>query len=215
LVGLEYKHNRLQARNVVDTDDAIGVSSIEGVTISVPAEGGNSGVLHLAALAEVLNGVLVEVGNDALALQVPDLDGGVSTSAEPVSVGAEGEGVDGRSGLEGVQVSAFVQVPETGCSVLTSRSTEGTVRGDSDGVQVSSVTNQVVSDLAVAKAPHLHELVPSARDDDGGLSVGAEANAADPLSVTSLLKGVLALTKNVPQLDGLVAGSRDNLTVVR
>jgi len=72
-----------------------------------------------------------------------------------------------------------------------------------------------VLDLAVAKAPHLHELVPSARYDDGGLSVGAETNAADPLSVTSFLEGVLALTENVPQFDGPVARSRDNLAVVR
>lgn len=112
-------------------------------------------------------------------------------------------------------MATLVQVPETGCAVFASGGTEGTVRGDSDGVEVSSVSDQVVLDLAVAKAPHLHELVPSARNDDGGLSVGAETDAANPLSVTSLLKGVLALTENVPQLDGLVAGSRDNLAVVR
>jgi len=32
--------------------------------------------------------------------------------------------------------------------------------------------------------------------------------------VTLLLDGVLALSKGVPQLDGLVAGSGDNLTIV-
>jgi len=46
------------------------------------------------------------------------------------------------------------------------------------------------------------------------LSVGAETNAAYPLSVTSLLKSVLALSENVPQFDGLVARSRDNLAIV-
>lgn len=110
---------------------------------------------------------------------------------------------------------ALVQVPKAGCSVFATRGAEGTVRGNSDGVQVASVAYEVVLDLAVAKAPHLDEFVPSARHDDGGLGVGAEAHAADPLSVSSFLKGVLALTENVPQLDGLVAGSRDNLTVVR
>jgi len=77
------------------------------------------------------------------------------------------------------------------------------------------VAYEVVLDLAVAKAPNLDEFVPSARNDDGCLGVGAEANAANPLSVSSLLKGVLAFTEDVPQLDGLVAGSRDNLAVVR
>jgi len=72
-----------------------------------------------------------------------------------------------------------------------------------------------VLDLAIAKAPYFNELVPSARHDDGGLGVGAEAHAAYPLGVTSLFKGVLALTENVPQFDGLVARSRDNLAIVR
>jgi hypothetical protein len=77
------------------------------------------------------------------------------------------------------------------------------------------VAYEVVLDLAVAEAPHLHELVPSAGHDDGGLCVGAEADAAYPLGVASLFKGVLAFTEDVPQLDGLVAGARDNLTIVR
>lgn len=140
---------------------------------------------------------------------------GESTCAEPVSVGAESEGVDDGSSLEGVQVLAFVQVPETGSSVLATRSAKGTVWAHGNGVQVASVAYKVVLDLAVANAPHLHELVPSAGNDDGGLSIGAEADAANPLSVSSVLKGVLALTENVPQLDGLVAGTRDNLAVVR
>lgn len=202
----------LRASNIEDANNAISVSSVEGVAISAPAEGSADGVLHLAA--ESLNGVLVEVGNDALALEIPDLDGGLSSSTEPVSVGAEGEGVDDGSSLEGVQVLALVQVPETSCSVFATGGAKGTVWADGDGVQVASVAYQIVLELAVAKAPDLDELVPSARHNDGGLSVGAETNAADPLGVAFLLEGVLALTENVPQLDGLVAGTRDNLAVV-
>jgi hypothetical protein len=44
--------------------------------------------------------------------------------------------------------------------------------------------------------------------------VGREADAGNPVAVTVFLDGVLALGQGVPQLDGLVAGSRDDLTVV-
>lgn len=69
--------------------------------------------------------------------------------------------------------------------------------------------------LAVGEVPHLDQLVPAARHDDGVGRVGREANAGDPLGVVVLGDGVLALSKDVPQLDGLVAGSRHNLAVVR
>jgi len=207
-------YNRLVARDVPDTDNSVSVTSIEGVTISAPAEGGAHGVLGLAL--EVLHGVLVQVGYDALALKIPDFDGGIGSCAEPVSVGAEGKGVDDGTSLgERVQVLTLVQVPKTGSSVLATGGAKGTIWGDGDGVQVTSVAGKVVLDLAVSKTPHLNELVPSARHDDGGLSVGAEAYTADPLCVSSLLKGELALTKDVPQLDGLVTRTRDNLAVVR
>ena len=65
--------------------------------------------------------------------------GGINTCAEPVSVGAEGEGVDDGPSLERVQVLALVQVPQAGSAVLATRSAKGTVWADSDGVQVASV----------------------------------------------------------------------------
>jgi hypothetical protein len=69
--------------------------------------------------------------------------------------------------------------------------------------------------LAVKKKDnYLDDLVPASGDNDGVGGVGREADAGDPLGVTILLNGELALTEGVPQLDGLVAGSRDDLTVV-
>jgi hypothetical protein len=61
---------------------------------------------------------------------------------------------------------------------------------------------------------HLDELVPTGRHDDGVLGVGREAHARDPLSVALVGDGVLAVAERVPQLDGPVARSRDDLTVV-
>lgn len=61
---------------------------------------------------------------------------------------------------------------------------------------------------------YLDELVPTSGDNDGVLGVGAEAHARDPLRVALLGDGVLAVTQSVPQLDGLVTGTRDDLAVV-
>ena len=61
---------------------------------------------------------------------------------------------------------------------------------------------------------HLDELVPTSGDDDGVLGVGGEAHARDPLGVALVGDGVLAVTKGVPELDGSVARSGDDLAVV-
>jgi hypothetical protein len=63
-------------------------------------------------------------------------------------------------------------------------------------------------------ATNLDELVPASRDDDGVLGVGGEADARDPVGVALVGDGVLAVTEGVPQLDGAVAGSGDDLAVV-
>lgn len=61
---------------------------------------------------------------------------------------------------------------------------------------------------------YLDKLVPARGDNDGVLGVGAESHAGNPLSVALLGDGELAVTEGVPQLDGSVAGTRDDLTVV-
>lgn len=61
---------------------------------------------------------------------------------------------------------------------------------------------------------YLNHPVPTARNDDGVLVVRGEANAGNPIGVSLFLDGVLALSKGVPQLDGLVPASRDDLTVI-
>ena len=61
---------------------------------------------------------------------------------------------------------------------------------------------------------YLDELVPTSRDDDGVLWVGAEPHTRDPLSVAFLGNGVLAVAESVPELDRPVARARDDLAVV-
>jgi hypothetical protein len=61
---------------------------------------------------------------------------------------------------------------------------------------------------------HLDELVPTSGNDDGVLGVGREAHAGNPLGMALVGDGVLAVTKGVPELDGSVARSGDDLAVV-
>ena len=60
----------------------------------------------------------------------------------------------------------------------------------------------------------LDELVPSGGDDDWVLWVWGETDAGDPVGVTLLGDGELAVTEGVPELDGAVTGTGDNLSVV-
>lgn len=61
---------------------------------------------------------------------------------------------------------------------------------------------------------YLHEFVPSSRHNDRVLWVGAEPHTADPLRMTFISDGKLAVSQGVPQLDRAVAGPGHNLTVV-
>jgi hypothetical protein len=61
---------------------------------------------------------------------------------------------------------------------------------------------------------YLDELIPASGDDDGVLGVGRESHAGDPLGVALVGDGVLAVTEGVPELDGSVARSGNDLAVV-
>jgi hypothetical protein len=61
---------------------------------------------------------------------------------------------------------------------------------------------------------NLDKLVPTGRDNNRVLGVGAEADARSPLGVALVGDGVLAVTEGVPELDGSVARTGDDLAVV-
>ena len=123
-------------------------------------------------------------------------------ASSKLPVGAEGEGIDGISMVQGVEVLAIIEVPQHGLGVLATGSAEGTVGGHGDRVQVAGVADVVGLQLAVGQVPHLDILVPSSGHNDGVLVVGREPHAGDPVLVAILLDGVLALGQGVPQLQG-------------
>ena len=101
-----------------------------------------------------------------------------------------------------------------GIAYLSTAGTQGTIRRQSHGVEIAGVTNVVGLQLAVGQVPDLDVLVPAAGHDDGVGGVGGEPHAGDPVTVTLVSDGVLALGQGVPQLDGLVPASRHDLPVV-
>jgi len=204
--------SNLVGTNAPHADGTIGPATEESAAISRPLKAHAEGEGSVLANGGELRAELV---NNDLGLKVPDLDAGVGGGAEPVAIGAEDKGVDDVTSFKGVKLLALVEVPEHGNTVLATGSSEGTVRGAGYGVKVASVAGKVGTELAVGEVPNLDHLVPSGGDDEGVGGGGGEAYAGNPLGVAALVDGVLALTKGVPELDGLVTGARNNLSVVK
>jgi len=103
--------------NTPSTDDIIGVTSKQGLSITAPCQ---ADTLWLSAL--LANGLelWLELINLALLLQIKDDDAGRGSGAQPVSVGGENKGMDLITGVQRVQVLRLVQVPQHGGSVLSS-----------------------------------------------------------------------------------------------
>ena len=158
--------------------------------------------------------VKLELVDGALGFKIPDLDGWSDGSTEPVPVGRESQRVDELISVESVEVLAFVQVPEHGSSIFATRSAERTIGRNSNGRNEASVSNVVGLQTAVGEVPDLDDTVPATGDDGGVADGGGEADSRDPVTVAFIDDGVLALSKGVPQLDGAVARSRDNLAIV-
>ena len=193
----------LHTGNGVDTDQVIGVSSKENGSIRRPGKTGASRDLAVLIL------FWTEGVNNNLGFQIPNLDAIVSGSTEPVTVRGKAEGVDDFTSIQTVKTLAFVQVPKHGSSVLTTGGTERTIRGDTDSVEVSSVSDKVVAELAVGEVPDLDETIPSGRDDEWDRLGRREANARDPFGVSFGFTAdlVLALSEGVPETDGGVSRS--------
>jgi len=193
-----------------DANNVVGVAGVQGLTVRGPGQ--RCALWHEALLW--LGDLGLELIDNDLVLQVPNLDRVAGGSAEPVAVWREAQRIDDVTALERVQVLVVVQVPQHGVAVLAARSAERTVWRNGDRVEVAVVAVVVGLELAVSQVPHLHGAVPTSRDDDRVGHVWREAHARHPIGVSILSDGVLALAKSVPQLDGAVTRARHDLTVV-
>jgi hypothetical protein len=195
-----------------DTDNVISVARKEGSTISTP---GNRQTFRIRVLSLTqLSKFRTEFINNGFGFEIPDLDTVGSGSTEPVTVRRESESINGRVSFKRIEVLGFGKIPEHDNTVLTSRGTERTIGRDGNSVDITVVTNEVGTKLQFGKIPNLYNLIPTTRNNDGSSRVRRETNTRDPFGVTVFGDVVLAFTKSVPQLDGLVTRTGNNLTVV-
>lgn len=203
----------LRFDNVVCTDDVVCITSVQDGTVLGPSESGTWDVFDLLAFfaTGVTNSVEFDTGTE-----IPDNDGGRGSCTQPVTGWGEGKCVDDITGFELFKVLTLGDIPELSGTILTTGCTQGTIRGNSDGVNVTFVTNEVELTSKSLHVPDLDELIPTSRDQNWLFDGWREADARDPVTVTVILcgEGVLALTQSVPDLDGTIAGTRDNLTVI-
>lgn len=136
-----------------DTDKVISVTSEEVLTIIRPSKRNN---LRLLGRGGSKAKVGLKLVNEGALLKVEDLDGRGGGSTEPVSVRREGKAVDFVVAEEGVKVLRAVQVPKDDRTILTTGSTEGSIRGDGDGGNVTVVANVVGEELGVLDVPDLY-----------------------------------------------------------
>ena len=195
-----------------DTDDIISVTSEKVSTIDRPGQAvadGDGGLL----------GANREFGSNSsqLFLLVHIVENDASGGGDGEDVGGRGEGDVGDFVIE-INVEVLEtggEIPDEDLTVLTGRSTDGTVGRDSNLVHELSVANEVVFHIHVVQAPHLHNLIVTAGNNAGGFGGGDEAHTAHPIVVALLVESVLAFTESVPQLDAAIATAGHDQTVIR
>merc|ERR1712078_568584 len=132
--------------HVPRADEAVRVARVEDRAVGGPADRRAVGRRRVLAHGRELG---LELVDDDLALQIPDLDRERGGGAEPVAVRREDERVDDVARVERIQTLALVEVPEHGRAVLAAGRAERAVGRDGHGVQVPGMTIQVRAQLAV------------------------------------------------------------------
>jgi len=156
-------------------DDIIGVASKQSLTISRPGHRQALWGISLAVLGAGRNDFILQLIDLSLSFEIPDLDGGAGSSAQPVTVGGEAQGIDNIIVVQSVQTLVIIQVPKHGFAVLATRCAQRTIRRDGDCVQITRVVIVVLLQTAVSQVPDLDHVVPTARNNYGVVVVGGES----------------------------------------
>jgi len=206
--------------SLVDTDDVVGAAGIDDLAVRGPADGVDDDLLEGGGeLSTTARGLVAALGDldlalEGLLLDVVDLDALDGGNGDGEELGVEDDGVDGLADNDAVELLAVLEVPEDDLAVLAGRGAHGAVGRDADGVHAAVVASEVEEKLELLEAPDLDETVPASSDADGVGIRGGEGNSADPVGVALFAEAVLLLSKDVPETSGVVAGAREDLTVV-
>ncbi|GER32403.1 ribosomal RNA small subunit methyltransferase H [Striga asiatica] len=211
----DQKSNQEQFNNKATSIHIVKESERERTKHYLCLPGSSLGGPFSCYITALLLEVHLEIHNNAFALQIPNLNAGLSRSTQPIPVRAEAEGVDNRASIQRVELLPLGQIPEQNHTIFPTTGAQRAVGGDSRRVDVARVASQSRPELTIAQVPDLNGPVPGAGHDGRLKGVGREPHAGDPVGVSVLiLDGVLALAKGVPELDGLVAGGGHDLAVV-
>lgn len=177
------------------------------------------------SLGDLLGGLTIDNGggnswwglvlvDELLVWEVIDSDTLLGTNNEPVDLGGEEDNVNWGLSIDFLKMSSLNEVPDVDLTVSTTGGDEVGVWCEVKGVDLGLVSNEGVHEGHDGVIPNLDGLIPRGRDDDWGLDIVEVSNAGDPVGMWVLVNGELADTVDVPDLDGLVNGSRGNLSVV-
>lgn len=134
--------------NLPDTELVIIVTRVQDLSIRGPSKRKGLGLL-------LVEGVGAELLQNLALLKIVDLDASGSGSSQPKTGRRESESEDLAVGRKGVQELGVVQVPDENLTVLTTRSTKGSVRRQSDGGNSAVVADEVGGQTAGAEIPSL------------------------------------------------------------
>ena len=138
----------------------IGVPCKQGLSIRAPRQ---THTLRLPALLAHSRVFGLQLINLALLLEIEYDDGARRSSAQPVPVGRENQGVDLVAGGQGVEMLGFVEVPEHGRAIFAAGGAKGAVGGYGHGVDVAGVPDVVGLDAARGQFPDLRSKTLSAK----------------------------------------------------
>jgi len=177
------------------------------------------------SLGDLLGGLTIDNGggnswwglvlvDELLVWEVIDSDTLLGTNNEPVDLGGEEDNVNWGLSIDFLEMSSLNEVPDVDLTVSTTGGDEVGIWCEVKSVDLGLVSNEGVHEGHDGVIPNLDGLIPRGRDDDWGLDIVEVSNAGDPVGMWVLVNGELADTVDVPDLDGLVNGSRGNLSVV-
>jgi len=200
--------------NVVDADGVVSPAGVEGHGVLGPGEGSATDFLLAAALLVSLHGGGRDVRDELLLGDIEDADALLGTNDEPVQLLGEEDGVDGRLSIELQEHETLNEIPDHDVAV---EGTRGQVVGAVDHIEggdLTLVAQESVHQGHVLVVPNLDGLVPGSSNADSGLGSVVELDAGNGISVRVLVNGVLALAAGVPDLDLVVKGTGEDLTVI-
>jgi len=198
------------------SDHAVGPAGVEVLLVLGPGQrGATNSLVGLFAIAGVAIEVLSLVGVDELSVwEIVHSDTFLGTNDEPVDLGGEEQDVNGRLSIDLIKMSSLDEVPDVDLTVSSSRGDEHGVLGEVEAVDLGLVSDESVHQAHGLVVPDLDGSVPRGGHDDWLLDVVVESDAGDPVGMWLLVDGELADTVDVPDLNVLVHGARDDLSVI-